>query len=178
MAEQKKKLMLAEFENPAGLLSAAKNMRDAGYKKFDCHSPFPIHGMDSAMGLKRSPLGWITGLSALVGGSLALWIQWWTSAVDYPLVISGKPYFSFQAFVPVTFGGAVLFGAIGAVVGMFILNKLPRPHHPIFESDRFAKFSDDGFFVSIYSDDPMFDEEKLPIFLGNIGGKNIEVLEY
>ncbi|MBD3168913.1 MAG: DUF3341 domain-containing protein [candidate division Zixibacteria bacterium] len=178
MADKRKKLFLAEYGNPAELINAAEKMRDAGYKEFDCHSPFPIHGMDQAMGLKRSPLGWIVGLSALLGGLGALWLQWWTSSVDYRLIISGKPFFSFQAYVPVTFGGAVLFGAIAAVVGMLILNRLPRLHHPVFNSDRFSRFSDDGFFVSISSDDPKFDAAELSRLFENTGGKNIEVVEY
>lgn len=168
--------ILAEFSSAAALLKAAEKIRDAGYKKFDCHSPFPIHGMDRAMGLKRSPLGWIVGLAALFGTSTALGLQWWTSTVDYRLVISGKPFFSFQAYVPVTFALGVLLSAITALLAMLILNGLPRLHHPIFYSDRFVKASDDGFFVSIEADDPMYDTEKTRGFLESIGGTNPEVL--
>jgi len=90
---EKPVMMLAEFGNPARLLEAAEKLKNAGYKKFDCHSPFPIHGMDDAMGLKRSPLGWIVGFVAFVAliGGFAL--EWWTSTIDYPIVISGKPFF-------------------------------------------------------------------------------------
>ena len=168
--------MLAEFSGPGNLLSAAKQMREAGYKAFDCHSPFPIHGMDSAMGLKRSPLGWIVGLAALFGTSAALGLQWWTGSIDYPLVISGKPLFSFQAYVPVTFALGVLLSAVAALVGMLALNGLPRLHHPVFHSERFEKFSDDAFFISVTADDPLFDTEKTREFLQHIGGKNVEVL--
>ncbi len=168
--------IMAFFESSGDLLVAAKKTRDAGYTKFDAHSPFPIHGMDDAMGLKRSPLGWICGLSALILGSGLLALQWWTSAVDYKLVISGKPLFSFQAYVPVTFAGAVIGGAFAAVLGMMILNGLPRPFHPLFYSDSFEKFSDDGFLVSIEADDPKFDERETKAFLESIGGKNIEVV--
>ncbi|PKK83137.1 MAG: DUF3341 domain-containing protein [candidate division Zixibacteria bacterium HGW-Zixibacteria-1] len=169
--------ILAEFSSPAALLKAAEKIRDAGYKKFDCHSPFPIHGMDRAMGLKRSPLGWIVGLAALFGTSAALGLQWWTSTVDYRLVISGKPFFSFQAYVPVTFALGVLLSAVTALLAMLILNGLPRLHHPIFYSDRFVKASDDGFFISIEADDPMYDTEKTRSFLESIGGTNPEVLK-
>lgn len=168
--------ILAEFENPGALLHAAEKIRDAGYKKFDCHSPFPIHGMDEAMGLKRSPLGWMVGILALTGGGLAVLLQWWTSAVDYRVVISGKPFFSWQAFFPVTFGLAVLTGAFTAVFGMLGLNKLPRLHHPVFYSENFKKFSDDGFFISIEADDKQFDEKETSEMLAAIGGKNIEAL--
>ena len=167
---------LAEFEGTAGLLKAAAKVRDAGYKKFDCHSPFPIHGMDAAMGLKRSAVGYIAGICAFIGGAFGLWLQWWTSAVDYPLVISGKPFFSYQAFVIVTFGLTVLGGALGAFFSMLIINRLPQLFHGIFYSPNFGKFSDDGFFVSIESDDPRFDEKGTVAFLESIGGRNVELV--
>jgi len=169
--------LIAEFEGTSGLLYAAEKLRDAGYRDFDCHSPFPIHGMDAAMGEKRSPLGWIVGLAALIGASGALALQWWTSSIDYPLVISGKPLFSFQAYVPVTFGLGVLFAAFAALFGMLVLNGLPRFFHPVFFSNTFEKFSDDGFFVSVESTDPKFDAVTTSQFLESIGGRSIEVLE-
>lgn len=168
--------MLAQFEGTAALVAAAEKMRDAGYKKFDCHSPFPIHSMDAAMGLKRSPLGWIVGFAAVVGVISGLGLQWFTSTIDYPLVISGKPFFSFQAYIPITFGVGVLLSAITALVGMLVLNGLPRPFHPVFYSEQFSKVSDDGFFVSIEAGDPLFDEVKTEQFLTSIGGRNVEVL--
>jgi hypothetical protein len=126
--------MLAAFESPAALMRAAAKMRDGGYTHFDCHSPFPIHGMDRAMGLKRSPLGFIVGavaFCALTGISL---MMWWMSAVDYPLVISGKPYFSFLAYVPPAFAITILSSALTALFGMLILNRLPQLFHPGFLS--------------------------------------------
>ena len=170
-------MIVAEFSHPAALLKAASQVREAGYSKFDCHSPFPIHGMDVAMGLKRSPLGWIIGAMAFIGGSGALTLQWWTSTIDYPLVIAGKPFFSFQAYVPITFGLAVLFGAFGALLGMLILNRLPRLHHPIFYSGSFAKVTTDGFFLSIESVDSKFDANRTVDFLKLIGGTNVQLLQ-
>jgi len=169
--------VIAEFESPGALLKAAERVRDAGYKRFDCHSPFPIHGMDAAMGLKRSFVGYLSGICALVGGSFALWLQWWTSTVDYPLVISGKPFFSYQAYVVVTFGLTILGAALGAVFGMLITNRLPQWFHGLFYSDNFTRFSDDAFFVSIDSDDPQFSEQKAAQFLESIGGRKIEVVK-
>jgi len=168
--------LLAEFDNPTELKHAAEKMRDVGYEKFDCHSPFPIHGMDAAMGMKRSSLGWIIGLAAIIGTSGALALQWWTSTIDYPLVISGKPLFSFQAYVPITFALGVLLSAIAALVGMLALNGLPRFHHPVFYSNRFRKFSDDGFFISVETEDPKFDPNATRSLLESIGGQNIEEL--
>lgn len=177
MSENSKILgVLAQFNDSGSLMHAAEKVRDAGFKKFDCHSPFPIHGMDEAMGLKRSPLGWMVGIMALGGAGIAMYFQWWTSGVDYPVVISGKPFFSWPAFFPVTFGIAVLLGALTAVFGMFGLNRLPQLHHPVFYSEKFGQFSDDGFFVSIESDDPKFDEKNTADLLTEIGGANIEVI--
>ncbi len=176
MSENKIQGMIAEFDNPEELLNAAKKLREAGFKNFDCHSPFPIHGMDEAMGLKRSPLGWMVGIMALTGAGLGMLLQWWTSTVAYRLVIAGKPFFSYQAFVPVTFGFAVLFGAFTSFFGMLSLNKIPRLHHPVFYSDHFAKFSDDGFFVSLLATDPIFQEKETAKFFKAIGGKNVEAL--
>lgn len=167
--------LLAEFENPAALLHAAEQLRDAKYKRFDCHSPYPIHGMDDAMGLAHSSLGWIVAVCGVTGASLGLLMQWWMSAVDYPLVISGKPYFAYQAFTPVTFELTILLSAFGAVFGMLYLNKLPMFFHPVFHSDNFAKMSDNGFFVSI-SAGKTFDADTTKAFLESIGGKNVEVL--
>lgn len=169
--------LMAHFDNPAALLEAAQKVRNAGYKKFDCHSPFPIHGMDRAMGLKRSSLGWLVGAAALAGTSGALALQWWSSSVAYPLVISGKPFFSFQAYVPVTFALGVLLSAFTALVGMLAFNGLPRLHHPVFYSDNFARTSNDAFFISIEADDPLFEIEKTSAFLTSTGGKNPEVLK-
>ncbi len=168
--------MLARFQSATALLEAAEKIRAGGYWKFDCHSPFPIHGMDAAMGLRRSPLGWIVGLSALVGTSAALALQWWTSTIDYPLVISGKPFFSYPAYVPVTFALGVLLSAIAATVGMLALNGLPRLHHPVFYSERFGTFSDDGFFISIEAEDAHFDDKRTGQLLQSLGGTDIEVL--
>jgi hypothetical protein len=174
--DQKKILgVLAHLDNPGVLLKAAAQVRDEGYRKFDCHSPFPIHGMDEAMGLKRSPVGWIAGLMALGGGISFLALQWWTSTINYPLVISGKPFFSFQAYVPITFAGAVIGGALASVFGMLILNRLPRLHHPVFNSDKFNA-TDDGFLISIEADDAKFDAEKTAAFLKSIGASDVEVL--
>ena len=168
--------VLAEFGSSGELLRAAGKVRDAGYKKFDCHSPFPIHGMDAAMGLRRSKVGYIAGICGLCGGAFAMWLQWWTSTVDYPLVISGKPLFSFPAYIVVTFGLTILFAALGAVIGMLHLNRLPQWFHGLFYSVRFKRFSDDAFFVSIDADDPGFDANEVQDFLESIGGRNIEVV--
>lgn len=169
--------ILAEFSHPANLKQAAEKVRDAGYKKFDCHSPFPIHGMDQAMGLKRSKLGYFIGVCAFLGAATGFGLQSWVHAIAYPTVISGKPYFAWQAYIVITFALLVLFGAFGSVFGMFHFNRLPRYHHPVFYSNRFEKFSDDGFFISIEVEDQNFDPVKSKQFLQSIGSKHVEILE-
>jgi len=170
-------IMIACFESSAALLHAAEKMHGEGYNDYDCHSPFPIHGMDKAMGLKRSPVGWIVGCMGGAGfiGSMAL--QWWTSTIGYPLIISGKPLFSFQAFIPVTFALTVLFSAFGAVFGMLIFNKLPRLNHPLFNSETFLRFSNDGFLVSVESSDPKYSTSETRQFLESMGGTDIEIVK-
>lgn len=174
--DENPELILAEFPNPSALIKAAEGLRDGGYKWFDCHSPFPIHGMDQAMGLKRSPIGWIAGLLAFLGCSAAFILQWWTMAVNYPLVIAGKPYFAYQAYVPVTFALGVLAAAFASLFGMLVINKLPRYHHPIFHSDNFRKVTDDGFFISVESQDTKYERSKTRSLLETLGGNNLEVL--
>jgi hypothetical protein len=174
--DHKSEGILAQFAGPGELLSAARKVAAAGYHHFDCHSPFPIHGMDEAMRLKRSPLGYMVGAAAFIGAALAVLLQGWTSAVDYPLIISGKPFFSHQAFMPVTFGLAVLFGAFTAVFGMLALVKLPQFYHAVFHSNRFSQVTADGFFISIEAQDPLFDPAETPKLLQESGAMAVEFL--
>jgi len=174
---KKAQAIIASFDTPGKLLHAAEKVRDEGYTHFDCHSSFPIHGMDDAMGLKRSPLGFIVGSMAILGAVVGMGLQSWVTTVDYPLIFSGKPLLSWQAYIIITFAMFVLFGAFGAVFGMLFLNRIPRWHHPVFYSDRFARVTDDGFFISIEADDTKFDLKKTAAFLASIGGKDIETIE-
>lgn len=168
--------LLAEFDSPATLLHAAEKVRDAGYRKFDCHSPFPIHGMDKAMGLKRSPIGLIVGGMCIVGATIGFSLQTWVTTVEYPLVFSGKALFSWQAYIIITFALFVLFGTFGAVFGMIKLNKLPKLYHPLFYSDSFARVTDDAFMVSIDAGDTQFDVERTKAFLTSIGAVRVETV--
>ncbi len=168
--------VLAEFANPADLMDAASAVNKAGYKHFDTYSPFPIHGMDDAMGLKPSKLGWIVlahGILGLLGGFA---LQMWSMDIAYPVHISGKPYLNIPAFVPVTFALVILLASFGAFMGLFFLNKLPRLHQPIFNSDRIAKATDDGFFICIEASDPIFAEKKTSEFLKSIGATHVETI--
>jgi hypothetical protein len=169
--------LLAEFENPHALLAAAARMRDKGYKKFDCHSPFPIHGMDAAMGLKRSPLGYIVFAVAAIGLTSGVLLEWWTSTIDYPLVISGKPFFSYQAYGPVAFAIMVLLSSFAALIGMLVLNRLPRFFHHLFQAKSSERITNDGFFISVEKDDPFFELPATRDFLKEAGALNVEVIQ-
>jgi len=179
MADVKGKVygLLAEFGSTHDLLQAAIKMREAGYTRYDAHSPFPVHGMDDAMGLGRSPVGYLVGIcgsTGLIGFTLFLY---WVNVVAYPMVISGKPYFSYQAFVPPIFAITILASALAATFGMLILNRLPRLNHPLFTSKEFEKVTDGGFFVSVEADDTKFDSDKTSEFLKSIGATLVEVVQ-
>jgi hypothetical protein len=170
-------LILAEFDSPKDLLHAAEKLRDEGYTKFDSHSPFPIHGMDQAMGLTRSPLGYIIGTMGTIGLLSMVALTYYTNIIGYPMVISGKPYFSWQAFVPVFFAITILLSAFGAFFGMLAINQLPKLFHPLFNSSKFSRVTDGAFFISVQADDPKYDEQTVKNFLEFIGGKNVELIK-
>jgi len=168
--------LLARFESAKAIYGACEKVRDAGYTKWDSHTPFPVHGLDRAMGLRASRLPWLvlaTGLSGATGGML---LQYWVAVHAYPLIISGKPLFSWPAFVPVTFELGVLFGALGAVFGMFAFNQLPMLFHPLFSSRNFEAATNDGFFISIESWDPKYDEAATSTLLREAGALEVEVV--
>lgn len=168
--------LLAEFSNPSTLMHAAESVRKRGYTHFDTHSPFPIHGMDRAMGLSNSKVGYFTLGGGITGLAVGYWLQWWTAAVDYPLNIGGKPLFAVESAIPIIFEVVVLFSAFGAVAGMLALNGLPRPYNPLFYSKRFEKATDDGFFLHIAASDKRFDVDETTRMLRNIGALNVELI--
>ena len=169
--------IVAEFATPADLYHACERVRDAGFTRWDAHSPFPVHGLDGAMGLRRSPLPWIVLAMGLTGAALGFGLQWWVHASAQPLVISGKPYFTWPAFIPITFEVAVLFAALGAVLGMLGLNRLPMLYHPLFRSKVFERVSDDAFFISIEAWDPKFDVTASGKLLESLGARRVELVE-
>ena len=168
--------LLAEFEHPGALLEAARQVHAAGYKHFDTHSPFPIHGMDKAMGLGQSKVGYITFIGGATGLALATWLQWWTSAVDYPINISGKPFFAIEPSIPIMFELTVLFAALFAVGGMLLLNGLPRPYNPLFYARSFARVTDNAYFLHIAASDRLFDLESTEACLREAHALSVEAI--
>ncbi len=168
--------VLAEFKDVDLVCHAAHAVVEAGYKKFDVYSPFPIHGIDRIMKIKDSPLAWIVLVCGLVGGAFGFLLQTWVAITAYPVVISGKPLFSWQAFIPVTFELTILFSAFGAVFGMLALNRLPKHYNPIFQSTFFERATDDRFFVGIDASDSRFDVEKVKTLLKGVHAVHVEEL--
>ena len=168
--------IVAEFASPYELLEAVKAVRKAGFSKIDTHTPFPIHGMDKAMGLPGSKLPWLVLCGGLLGTASAIALQWWMNGYDYAYHVGGKPVVSYQAYVPIGFELTVLFAAFTAVLGMLAMNLLPQPYHPLFNHPRFGRFSDDGFFLSIEAKDSSFSESKAREVLKTAGGTEITLI--
>src|SRR6516162_2377007 len=163
--------MIAEFPNAAALFEAAEKVRDKGYKFWDVHSPFPIHGMNKAMGLGRSYLGYIIFCGGFTGFTTAVLLEFIPSSFLYPLIVHGKPVnlFTVPAFFPVMFELTVLFSAFTAFFGVFVLNRLPRFHHPLFAYRPFRRVTRDAFFIVIEAVDPRFSDTGTVEFLTEIG---------
>ena len=168
---------LVEFDKVDELLHAATTVRDAGYTRWDAHTPFVIHGLDAAMGVKKTILPFIVFFAGLTGAAAGILLQWWTNAVDYPYLISGKPLFSLPANIPVAFETTILFAAISALVGMLALNGLPQLHHPLFRNRSFKRVTDDRFFISIEVEDPIFDTTATRELLESVSAQPVERIE-
>ena len=178
VAEADRKLVgvIGLYDDPDSLISAAETVRDAGYKNWDCHTPYPVHGLDDAMGLKPSPMPYITLGMGAVGVGLAVLMQWWMSAVDYPVRIGGKEYFSWPAFIPITFEVFTLLAAISTFVGMFILCKLGRWHSPLHDSGVMVEVTTSRHGVVLGSDDALFSEESARALLEGTGCTDVRPL--
>ena len=168
----------AEFSCARDLFHAAEKIRDAGYRRWDVFSPFPIHGMDAAMGMRRSLLGQIVFLGGLAGFLLAVGLQFGPTSFLYPLIVAGKPtgLFTVPAFFPIMFELTILVSAFTAVIGMLLMNGLPRLNHALFNWDRFKKVTEDKFFVAIESGDPKFSDRSVRDLLESLGGTNITTI--
>jgi len=166
--------LLTEFESPSLLMQAVEKVRDAGFKKWDVHTPFPVHGMDDAMGIRGTQLPFLVLGGGLTGLVLATLMQWWMNAVDYKFMISGKPLFGLPANVPVMFELTVLFSAFAAFFGMWILNDLPKWYHPLFTNRRFRRATQDRFYIVIEAADPGFELGRTRDFLASLGGSVVE----
>lgn len=170
--------LLAVFDTPADAMHAAEQVRDAGYSKWDVHTPYPVHGMDAAMGLSNSKVGWFTFVGGVTGYTTGMLMIWWMNAFDYKIVIGGKPMFSpFYSF-PVSYELTILFASFGSLIGMFLLNRLPRLHHPLLKNRKFcAGATHDKFILVIETADPKFNDQETRRLLASAGSKHIEMVE-
>ncbi len=141
--------LIAEFDTAAAILHAAEKVRDAGFRRWDVFTPFPVHGMDKAMGVKNSMVGWFSFIGGVTGYTGGMLMIWYMNAYDYAIPVGGKPMFSpFSAFPP-SYELTILLGSFGALLGMLFLNRLPRLHHPLLKHQRFALATHDRFFIVI-----------------------------
>lgn len=170
--------LLAEFSDPGALYDAVKELRRRGYARLDTFSPFPIHGMDDAVGLPVSKLGFLVFPAGLLGLLAGVLLPWWTSAVDYPINISNKPLFWLESSIPIMFELMILFAALAAVGGMLALNGLPKPYDPLFHSERFNRVTDDGFFLHIAQADRQFDRTATTDDLLAVGALGVEYIDH
>ncbi len=180
--------LLAEFETPAAIYDAAERVRDAGYRWWDCHTPFAVHGLDRAMGIRPTILPWLVFGAGATGTMIGFLLQWFTNAASFDLwafvwvrgyefLVSGKPMLSGPVYPIVMFELTVLLAAVGCVVMMFGLNKLPMLYHPCFKSERFRRASVDRFFIVIEARDPKFYRNRTEEFLDSLGATAVEELE-
>jgi hypothetical protein len=165
--------VLAEFETPEQLRAAARAAREAGYRRMDAYSPFPIHGLTEALGARSSRLAGLVLAGGALGTLSGFGLQYWVSVIAYPLNVGGRPLNSWPSFIPVTFEVTVLLAALTAVLGMLALNGLPYPHHPLFGAERFARATSDRFFLCIEAVDPKFDQAATRRFLESLGPSSV-----
>ncbi len=165
--------LLAEFDSSTELVVAAEKTRDAGFTETDAYSPFPIHEMDEALGIKRSILPYLVFGGGILGLLLGMGLQYYTHVIEYPLIVGGRPHFSLPAFVPPAYELTILLASFAAVFGMLLLNGLPKPYHPVFNVPRFSLASREKFFLLIKSEDPKFDYEETKDFIESLSPQEV-----
>jgi hypothetical protein len=167
---------VAEYESAEALVRAANIVYDEGYRDIDAFAPFPVHGLPEAIGFDDPRLQWMIFVGGCTGAICGFGLQWWVAASAYAHNVGGRPLFSWPAFIPVTFECTVLFSALTAVFGMLALNKLPQPHHPVFDTPNFDRASQDAFFLAVESRDAKYDEAEVRALLETTGAVNISLI--
>jgi hypothetical protein len=175
-AQGKPYAVATTFSSAADLLDSIRAVRKKGYRKLDAFTPFPVHGIDEAMGESRSKLGYVIAACGITGIIIAQALQYWTAAVDYPLIIGGKPFYAVEFSIPITFELMVLLAAFAAVFGMLAFNGLPRFNHPVFNYSNYERATDDGFVLVVEKDGNQFDPDAIVKMLNELGGAQTEIV--
>jgi hypothetical protein len=157
--------LLAEFATPDDIVHASEKAYSAGYRRIDAFSPMPVHGLDEAIGFPKNRVALVVLIGALIGAATGYGLCYYMAAIPYVHNVGGRPIHSWPAFIPITFETTVLFASLFAVVGMIVMNGLPRPYHPVFNAPRFDRASHDRFFLCIEASDPKFQVEETRAFL-------------
>ncbi len=165
--------LMAEFDDPQALVSAARRAHEEGYRRMDAYSPFPIEELSEAIGIHHTAVPLLVLIGGIVGGIGGFGLQYWVSAIAYPLNVGGRPFNSWPSFIPVTFELTVLIAALTAVFGMLALNRLPMVYHPVFNVPRFALATRDRFFLCIETTDPRFDLHTTRAFLESFAPREV-----
>jgi hypothetical protein len=165
--------LMAEFDDPNTLVAATRRAYAEGFRKMDAYSPFPIEELTEALHLHSTRVPLITLIGGIVGACAGYGLEYWVSAIAYPINVGGRPLHSWPAFIPVTFETTVLFAALSAVIGMLALNGLPHPYHPVFNVPRFAMATRDRFFLCIEAADPRFDQAATRKFLEALSPREV-----
>lgn len=170
--------LMAEFDSPEAIVHAAQKAYDAGYRKIEAYSPFPVHGLDEAVGFPKNRVSTLVLIGGLIGATAGFSMQVIGLTYHYPFLIGGRPLFSWPMFIPITFESGILFASLSAFVGMFALNGLPMPYHPVFNVERFCeKATRDGFFLTVESGDDRYDEAETKAFLEGLGATQVTLVE-
>lgn len=165
--------LMAEFRDPGALMDAVKTAKRAGFTRLDAFSPFPLSDLAKELGVRTTVIPWIAFAAALTGAVIQYGSQYWMNAVDYPLNVGGRPLDSWPAFVPATLIVAILWGGAATLIGLLLILRLPRLHHPVFAVHGFERASADRFFLCILSDDPLFDPAATRSFLNALSPDNV-----
>ncbi|MGE0131151.1 MAG: DUF3341 domain-containing protein [Blastocatellales bacterium] len=169
--------LMAEFDDPSLVVAAARRTYDAGYRRINAYSPYPIEELAEAIGFHHNLVPLVTLVGGVLGALGGFALQYWTSAIAYPLNVGGRPLLSLPAFIPVTFECTILLASFGAFVGNLLMNQLPQPYHPVFNVPSFARASQDRYFLCVKSDDPKFNDAETRAFLASLGAKEVSNVE-
>lgn len=170
--------LMAEFDGPEALLTAARQARAEGYRRMDAYTPFPVEGLSEAIGFRKTWIPFIVLIGGIIGCVGGFYLQYWISVIDYPINVGGRPLNSWPSFIPVTFELTILVAALSAVLGLLALNGLPMPYHPVFNVERFELASRNRFFLCIEATDPKFDLEYTRRFMDSVRPQGVYEVEH